>query len=74
MRQEHFGSSLTYVLCYSPGGRVMAAGRGRITLEDLAAEFGVSRERVRQIEVRALTMTDCAALTPRSLKLKPVQD
>jgi RNA polymerase sigma-32 factor len=24
-----------------------------ITLEDLAAEFGVSRERVRQIEVRA---------------------
>jgi RNA polymerase sigma-32 factor len=25
-----------------------------ITLEDLAAEFGVSRERVRQIEVRAL--------------------
>src|SRR4030081_3545652 len=26
---------------------------GPITLEDLAAEFGVSRERVRQIEVRA---------------------
>ena len=24
-----------------------------VTLEDLAAEFGVSRERVRQIEVRA---------------------
>jgi RNA polymerase sigma-32 factor len=24
-----------------------------MTLEDLAAEFGVSRERVRQIEVRA---------------------
>jgi len=26
---------------------------GPITLEDLASEFGVSRERVRQIEVRA---------------------
>ena len=32
------------------------------TLEDLAAEFGVSRERVRQIEVRAFEkVQDCGA-------------
>src|SRR5262249_12335224 len=27
MRQERFGSSLKYLRCHSPGGRVMAAGR-----------------------------------------------
>ena len=32
-----------------------------MTLEDLAAEFGVSRERVRQIEVRAFEKVQAAA-------------
>jgi len=31
-----------------------------MTLEDLAAEFGVSRERVRQIEVRAFEKVQSA--------------
>jgi RNA polymerase sigma-32 factor len=31
-----------------------------MTLEDLAAEFGVSRERVRQIEVRAFEKVQAA--------------
>jgi RNA polymerase sigma-32 factor len=35
-----------------------------MTLEDLAAEFGVSRERVRQIEVRAFEKVQ-AAVTGR---------
>jgi RNA polymerase sigma-32 factor len=34
-----------------------------ITLEDLAAEFGVSRERVRQIEVRAFEKVQKAVKT-----------
>jgi len=34
-------------------GRAGAAQRTTITFEKLAEEFGVSRERVRQIEVRA---------------------
>ena len=34
-----------------------------ITLEDLAAEFGVSRERVRQIEVRAFEKVQRAVKT-----------
>jgi RNA polymerase sigma-32 factor len=34
-----------------------------ITLEDLAAEFGVSRERVRQIEVRAFEKVQAAVKT-----------
>jgi RNA polymerase sigma-32 factor len=34
-----------------------------MTLEDLAAEFGVSRERVRQIEVRAFEKVQAAVKT-----------
>ena len=34
-----------------------------VTLEDLAAEFGVSRERVRQIEVRAFEKVQKAVKT-----------
>lgn len=34
-----------------------------MTLEDLAAEFGVSRERVRQIEVRAFEKVQSAVKT-----------
>jgi RNA polymerase sigma-32 factor len=34
-----------------------------ITLEDLASEFGVSRERVRQIEVRAFEKVQKAVKT-----------
>jgi RNA polymerase sigma-32 factor len=34
-----------------------------MTLEDLASEFGVSRERVRQIEVRAFEKVQAAVKT-----------
>ena len=34
-----------------------------VTLEDLSAEFGVSRERVRQIEVRAFEKVQSAVQT-----------
>jgi RNA polymerase sigma-32 factor len=34
-----------------------------VTLEDLAGEFGVSRERVRQIEVRAFEKVQKAVKT-----------
>ena len=42
-----------------------------ITLEELAAEFGVSRERVRQIEVRAFEKVQAAVKTGVAAMEKP---
>ena len=44
-----------------------------ITLEDLAAEFGVSRERVRQIEVRAFEKVQKAVKNKVSAMETPAQ-
>jgi RNA polymerase sigma-32 factor len=47
-----------------------------ITLEDLAAEFGVSRERARQIEARAfdkVQRTVRSRMTPAELQQLAVQ-
>ncbi len=45
-----------------------------ITLEDLAVEFNVSRERVRQIETRALKNTHaCGVVGAASVILMPTQ-
>ncbi len=46
-----------------------------LTLEDLAAEFGVSRERIRQIEVRAFEKLSQAVLAKASdMKLLPATE
>ena len=42
-----------------------------ITLEELAAEFGVSRERVRQIEVRAFEKVQKAVKTAMAVEASP---
>ena len=44
-----------------------------ITLEDLAAEFGVSRERVRQIEVRAFEKVQKAVKNRMAAMEQPPQ-
>src|SRR5262249_41193292 len=44
-----------------------------ITLEELAAEFGVSRERVRQIEVRAFEKVQKAVKTRMAAMEKPAE-
>ena len=46
-----------------------------LTLEELAVEFGVSRERIRQIEVRAFEKLSQAVLTKaEEMKLLPATD
>ena len=46
-----------------------------LTLEDLAVEFGVSRERIRQIEVRAFEKLSQAVLAKADeMKLLPATD
>jgi RNA polymerase sigma-32 factor len=46
-----------------------------LTLEDLASEFSVSRERIRQIEVRAFEKLQKAVRDKANeLKLLPAQD
>jgi RNA polymerase sigma-32 factor len=42
-----------------------------ITLENLAAEFGVSRERVRQIEARAFDKVQKAVKTAMAVEASP---
>jgi RNA polymerase sigma-32 factor len=42
-----------------------------ITLEDLSTEFNVSRERVRQIEVRAFEKVQQAVIAARAMLAKP---
>jgi RNA polymerase sigma-32 factor len=44
-----------------------------VTLEDLASEFGVSRERVRQIEVRAFEKVQKAVKTRIAAMEQPSQ-
>ena len=57
IRQPQEGACRSALVCstHASGASSRRAGsrRTRCTLEDLAAEFGVSRERVRQIGVRA---------------------
>ncbi len=46
-----------------------------MTLEDLSTEFGVSRERIRQIEVRAFEKVQKAVQgSARSEEREPAQD
>jgi len=46
-----------------------------LTLEELATEFGVSRERIRQIEVRAFEKLSQAVLAKASeMKLLPASE